>query len=312
MKLSNAQSSYNVYDTPQSVILNKLQNVKISEESFIRFGDKNNITNGLRALYLTKKSGYPLDKFAVNYLQVLDEYDEKEKMELVIETMIQFDSRKKIDDFFKALKPEKYVKPVNKDVDLKKTKPCSCLVKASLKKMSREQLRAELNDLIKSPSAYFGALLEVDECKVDLFTVNNKQQIELAKQMLAQLDSEEKQKTDKPKISIGKQKPLNLGYGETLKAQSGYNNLKSQSKQTPIMAAKKPTGKAVPRKKGMTTRKPSKAGSIAQQKAQARIRRISEEATRIQNQGGKKTIPAKSVFKVNRADAVKKAAKTVK
>lgn len=78
------------------------------------------------------------------------------------------------------------------------------------------------------------------------------------------------------------------------------------------MAAKKTTGKAVPRKKGMTTRKVGKAGSIAQQKSQARIRRISDEATRIQKKGGKKTIPAKSVFKVNRADAVKKAAKTVK
>ena len=88
--------------------------------------------------------------------------------------------------------------------------------------------------------------------------------------------------------------------------------IKSQSKQNTDMAAKKPTGKAAPRKKGMTTRKTGKVGSVAQQKSQARIRRISDEATRIQKQGGTKTIPAKSVFKVNRADAVKKAAKTVK
>lgn len=227
MKLSKAQNGYNFSDTPQSIILVKLQNVKISEESFIRFGDKNAITKGLRALYLTKKNGYPLDKFAVNYLQFLDEYDEKEKIELTIETMIQYDSKKKIDDLFKTLKPEKFVKAVNKDVDIKAAKPC--LVKASLQHMNRRELRAELNQLKKSPSAYFGPLLDVNECKVDLFTVNEKQQIELANQMLAQLDREEKQKPAKPKISLGKQKPVNLGYGETLKPQSGYSNLKTQS-----------------------------------------------------------------------------------
>lgn len=318
MKLSKAQSSYNVYDTPQSVILNKLQNVKISEESFIRFGDKNNITNGLRALYLTKKSGYPLDKFAVNYLQILDEYDEKEKIELVIETMIQFDSRKKIDDFFKTLKPEKYVKPVEKIVDLEKAKPC--LVKASLKHMNRQELRAELISLKKAPSAYFGALLEVNECKTDLFTLNQKQQFNMANKMLDQLDSDEKQKLsnnsakNKPKqnmanskrepkkYSVGKQKPMDFGYNDFLKPKK---KAKSKAAKTANFSVKKQSATKISAKR-------KTAAKMTQSQAQNRIKRISDEATKIQKQGGTKTIPAKTVFKMNRADAVKKAAKTVK
>lgn len=310
MKLSKAQNGYNFSDTPQSIILVKLQNVKISEESFIRFGDKNAITKGLRALYLTKKNGYPLDKFAVNYLQFLDEYDEKEKIELTIETMIRFDSKKKIDDFFKTLKPEKIVKAVNKDVDLKTAKPC--LVKASLQHMNRKELRFELNELKKSPSAYFGPLLEVNECKVDLFTVNSKQQIELANQMLAQLDREEKQKPAKPKISLGKQKAVNLGYGETLKPQSGYSNLKTQSKQnTPMAKAKKKTaGKKVnPMKPRKIT--PTRVKSITQKESQNYIKQVSKLATTIQDEAGFRTV-TKKVHVMNRSTAVKKAANKLK
>lgn len=311
MKLSKEQNGYNFSDTPQSIILVKLQNVKISEESFIRFGDKNAITKGVRALYLTKKDGYPLDKFAVNYLQFLDEYDEKEKIELTIETMIQYDSKKKIDELFKTLKPEKFVKSVNKDVDIKAAKPC--LVKASLKQLSREELRFELNELKKSPSAYFGPLLDVNECQVDLFTVNSKQQIELANQMLAQLDREEKQKPAKPKISLGKQKALNLGYGETLKPQSGYSNLKTKSKQnTPMAKAKKKTASKKVSPMKPRKMKPTKAKKTTQAKAQNYIKRISDEATKIQKKGGTKTIPAKTVFKVKRSEAVKRAAKIIK
>lgn len=230
MKLSNAQN-LQVYDSTQGTVLYHLQNVKLSEDSFNRFGDKNRITKSLRALYLTKKGGYPLDKFVKNYLQDLRNLAEKDKIELVIDTMVQYDSRAKIDQFFKSTKPEKYVKPVLKDIDLNKAKPC--LVKASLQHMSRQELRVELNDLIKSPSSYFGKLLEVNECKNDLFTVNDKQQIELAKKMLAQLDREEK-----PKISVGKQR-----------------HLKSQSKPNTPMASKKPMGKAAPKKKSSVTPK---------------------------------------------------------
>lgn len=56
--------------------------------------------------------------------------------------------------------------------------------------------------------------------------------------------------------------------------------------------------------------KPTKSRS--QYEAQAYIGRLSDEATRIQKAGGTKTIPAKSVYKVNRADAVKMAAKKIK
>ena len=60
------------------------------------------------------------------------------------------------------------------------------------------------------------------------------------------------------------------------------------------------------------TVKKTPAKSRSQYEAQARIGRISNEATKIQQAGGKKTIPAKQVYKVNRADAVKQAAKKVK
>lgn len=54
-----------------------------------------------------------------------------------------------------------------------------------------------------------------------------------------------------------------------------------------------------------------KTTSRSQFEAQSRISRISKEATKIQEAGGKKTV-TKTVYKVNRADAVKKAARTVK
>jgi hypothetical protein len=67
------------------------------------------------------------------------------------------------------------------------------------------------------------------------------------------------------------------------------------------MATSKTKGKTAPKRKSGV--------SVAQQKAQSRIKRISDEATKIQKAGGKKTIPAKSVYKVNRATAVKQAAR---
>lgn len=51
--------------------------------------------------------------------------------------------------------------------------------------------------------------------------------------------------------------------------------------------------------------------SRTQFEAQQYISRISKEATKIQQEGGKKTV-TKTVFKINRADAVKKAAKKVR
>jgi hypothetical protein len=74
------------------------------------------------------------------------------------------------------------------------------------------------------------------------------------------------------------------------------------------MAKAKTTAKKTTTKKATSRKKPTQGQALAQ----ARIGRISDEATRIQKAGGKKTIPAKSVYKVNRADAVKQAAKKVK
>ena len=74
------------------------------------------------------------------------------------------------------------------------------------------------------------------------------------------------------------------------------------------MATNKPTA----RKKGATTPKKTKGVSVKQQKSQNYIKRVSDEATKIQKAGGKKTIPAKTVYSINRADAVKRAAKKVK
>jgi hypothetical protein len=247
------------------------------------------------------KGGYPLDKFAQGYLEDLN-LSEKEKIELTIDTMIRFDSRKKIDDYFKN-KPLN-VKTKNVKNTLKADKPC--LVKASLRHMDKKTLRKELEFLIKSPKSYFGVLLEVDECKVDLFSLSEKEQVKTAKAMLYQLDNE----GEKPKISLGKQKNLNLGYGDTLKVQSPYSNIKdnsSENKQA-INEINMKTSKT----KGKTTPKRKTGVSVAQQKSQAKIRKISDEATKIQKAGGKKTIPAKSVYKVNRATAVKQAARKLK
>lgn len=92
--------------------------------------------------------------------------------------------------------------------------------------------------------------------------------------------------------------------GKKIPVSRSEDNIRLISKTKTMTKAKTTTAKKA------VTKKPAKSRS--QYEAQARIVRISNEATKIQQAGGKKTIPAKSVFKVNRADAVKQAAKKVK
>lgn len=75
------------------------------------------------------------------------------------------------------------------------------------------------------------------------------------------------------------------------------------------MAKAKTTAKKTTSKK--STSKKKSTTSRKQYEAQAYIGRLSDKATEIQKAGGTRTI-TKTVYKVNRADAVKKAAKSVK
>lgn len=326
MRLSSKQNDYRNYSNI-ALMLYHLQNVKFTEQSFNRFGDKNNLTKGLKTLYIDSKKGQSIDKFVKDSLS--DDFsnlDEKQKIELAIETMIKFDNKGEIDRYFKSIEEQKTKAVKKAPVNINEVKPC--LVKASLEKMSRTELRQELKSLMASPRSYFGKLLEVDQCKTDLFTVTEKEQVKIAIAMLNQLDYEE-EKTKQIKFSpVGTQKPLNLGYGDTLQVQKGYSNLKSQNTN---MATKKKTTKATSGKAALkpvsrkvsvkakstgTKVKPQKKTSLVpklvgasakQRKAQAKIKEVSKIATEIQKQGGTKTLPEQKVFKINRADAVKKA-----
>lgn len=51
---------------------------------------------------------------------------------------------------------------------------------------------------------------------------------------------------------------------------------------------------------------------MANQAQKNYIKRLSDKATQIQQEGGKKTIPAKEVFKITRSQAVKKASLEIK
>lgn len=165
---------------------------RISTKSFQRFGDKNNITNGMRLAWFSQ-DGQPLDRIAKELKATygsLNKYDEQE----VIEGIVSFITAHPTGKFVKAymetrLDQQDYDKPIagSKKTDSKPEKlsesQVECLVKKAKTALKLSVLQQETADFLKSPQSYFGALLEVPACKKDLFSLPINEQIEVVTAM---------------------------------------------------------------------------------------------------------------------------------
>jgi len=186
-----------------SVATSLKSGVKIRTASFEQWGDRNRITPGLRGQWLSK-TGKPLDFIAHNVVKADNQfagYDEQDVIERIVAFVSEYDTRAKFDGYVsRRLKEQQadagYRKAAKTSL---KQNDVECLVDHALEVMSREQLARETDTFLKSPSAYFGKLLDVEACRVDLFTLPEGKQVEVVKAM---------QRAAQPKKDAAVTKPL--------------------------------------------------------------------------------------------------------
>lgn len=263
-------------ETIEDAIAVQMGGAKIKTASFQRFGDKNNITNGLRLNWLSA-SGVPLDRWIKdlpNYDQ--DSFDQKEAIQRVVDFITEHPTYTDVRRYLGRRLETQLSRAAHSQPRRDGGKSdARCLVNHALQVLTPSKLISETTDYLAAPRSYFGELLDVPPCKSDLFSLPVSDQILIVKAM--------KKEAEKRLSSKGK------------------------STVSP-MKIKKSTKTAVSKSvKAKTVKKTTKRTFSAKQlEAQNKVKKMSRLADDIQYNAGERGLK-----KVTRGDALRKAAKQV-
>ncbi|WP_420152351.1 DUF3560 domain-containing protein [Siphonobacter sp.] len=165
--------------------------IPISPGSYERFGDKNRMTPGLRKMWLAPAGkGRSLDLIAQD-IKAYEQFSFLEE-DFVIGAIIDFteshDSAKSLETYLRTRLAQQQQERTAIERKLSKvdvdSEDIQCFVDHALAILPKPELQKEAQDFIKSPSLYFGPLLDVESCKEDLFDLPDAQQIKVVESIL--------------------------------------------------------------------------------------------------------------------------------
>lgn len=162
---------------------------RLTEKSWLRWGDKNRLSKSIKSLYLSD-SGIAVDKMAVNIgsSPQFSRLYEKDIVESIIDFTLEYPNRKSLDKYFALREKQQKGSRISNKTDAEyEANDFSCLINSLKKELTDKEIVAEMQSLEENPKSYFGKLLINTHCAKDLFSQPVNAQKSIAKKIIQKL-----------------------------------------------------------------------------------------------------------------------------